>query len=92
MTKNLFKLDPNDNWRGPFLSAYGAHLVMVVNRKDARYPALEEVRGRVAADLLTERKRERSDKAIAAIISTYTVDIDLDDKREKDLTALGGRE
>jgi hypothetical protein len=89
MTKALFDIEPDDGaWRGPYLSPYGAHLVMVVNRKDARIPSLEEVRRRVEADLTAKRKKEQSEKAIKAIVDTYRIDIDLKDKDGKDVAGL----
>ncbi len=89
MTRALFELEPDDSaWRGPFLSPYGAHLVMVVKRRDARYPALTEVRARVEADLKSERKKQQSEKAIKAIVDTYAVAIDLKDKKRGDLADI----
>jgi hypothetical protein len=84
MTKALFALEPADGvWRGPFLSSYGAHLVMVTKKMDARVPALGDVRGRVEADLKRERKKVQSDKAIKAIVDGYTVKINLKAKDGK---------
>lgn len=89
MTLALFALEPDDTaWRGPFLSPYGAHLVMVAGKKDARYPTLAEVRARVEADLKSERRKAQSEKAIKAIVGTYTVAIDLKGKDGKDLAGL----
>lgn len=92
MTKALFDLEPDDGrWKGPFLSPYGAHLVMVAGKKDARTPPLNEVRGRVEADLTSERRKEQSEKAIKAIVDTYRVEIDLKGKDGKDLAGLDGK-
>ncbi len=89
MTKALFELEPDDSaWRGPFRSSYGAHLVMVVKRRDARYPALTEVRARVEADLKGGRKKQQSEKAIKAIVDTYLGAIDLKDKKRGDLADI----
>jgi hypothetical protein len=89
MAGALFGLEPDDSvWRGPFRSSYGAHLVMVVKKRDARYPALKEIRARVEADFKSERKKEQSDKAIKAIVDTYTVAIDLKDKKRGDLADI----
>jgi hypothetical protein len=86
MTRALFALEPADGvWRGPFLSSYGAHLVMVTRKKDALIPALEDVRGRIEADLKRERRKAQSDKAIKAIVGGYTVKIDLKGKDGKAL-------
>ncbi len=89
MTKAVFALEPNDGvWHGPFLSPYGAHLVMVAGKKDARTPPLIEVRGRVEADLTSERRKEQSEKAIKAIVDTYRVEIDLKGTDGKDSAGL----
>lgn len=93
MTKALFDLEPDDDrWMGPFLSPYGAHLVMVAGKKDALTPPLKEVRGRVQADLTSERRKEQSEKAIKAIIDTYRVEIDLKGKDGNALADLHKRE
>lgn len=93
MTRALFELEPDDGaWRGPLLSSYGAHLVMVVKKQGARLPALKEVRDRVEADLTSERKKEQSEKAIKAIVDSYSVDIELKDKKGKGLAGLSKQE
>jgi parvulin-like peptidyl-prolyl isomerase len=92
MASALFSLDPADGvWRGPFLSSYGTHLVMVVTRKHARYPPLDEVRDRVEADLKSERRKELSEKAIKAIVDTYEIEVDLRGSDGKDIAGLGQR-
>ncbi len=92
MASALFSLDPADGiWRGPFLSSYGTHLVMVINRKDARYPPLDEVRDRVEADLNSERRKKQSEKMIKAIVDTYTIEVDLREGDGKDVADLGQR-
>ncbi len=92
MVSALFSLDPADGvWRGPFLSPHGAHLVMVVKRKDARHPPLDEVRDRVAADLTSERRKALSEKVIKAIVDTYKIEVDLRDGDGKDVAGLGQR-
>ena len=92
MASALFSLNPADDvWRGPFLSPHGAHLVMVVKRKDARHPPLDEVRDRVAADRNSERKKAQSEKVIKAIVDTYKIEVDLRDGDGKDVAGLGQR-
>jgi len=92
-TQALFDLEPDESvWRGSFLSPYGAHLVMSVNKNDARIPALEDVRGRVEADLKSERKKAQSEKAVKAIVDTYTVEVDLKGKAGMDVVGLGKQE
>lgn len=58
---------PESDWRGPIASTYGAHLVRVHGRTASRAPALAELRERVVADLLAERRRERSRAAYEAL-------------------------
>ena len=92
MASALFSLDPADDvWRGPFLSPHGTHLVMVIKRKDARHPPLDEVRDRVEADLNSERKKQQSEKAIQAIVDTYKIEVDLRDSDGNDAADLGQR-
>jgi parvulin-like peptidyl-prolyl isomerase len=84
MTEALFKLEPDDSkWHGPFVSPYGIHLAMVVNKKNAEYLPLDAARSRVVDDLTREKIREQSNKAIAAIVDTYEVDTLLDTKPER---------
>lgn len=93
MTKALFELEPDDGaWRGPLVSPYGAHLVMVVKKQDARIPAFKEMRERVKADLTAERKKKQSEAAINAIVDSYSVDIELKDKKGKGLAGLSKQE
>jgi hypothetical protein len=92
MTQVLFGLEPRDGvWRGPFPSPHGIHLVMVVNTKGAGYRPLAEVRGRVEADMKSERTKHQSEKAIEAIIASYTVKIELKDEKGRDLAGLPAR-
>lgn len=60
-------------WQGPVASAHGAHLVQVIGRVEPRLPALDEVRGRVADDLLESRRRERNQAALLALRERYEV-------------------
>ena len=92
MTGALFALKPAGNvWHGPLLSPYGAHLVMVASRKDARTPPLEEVRTRVEADLKSERRKAQSEKAVQALVGRYTVEINLKGKAGKTLARMDQR-
>jgi len=90
MAKDLFRLEPDDGvWRGPFLSAYGAHLVMVVKRNDDRDPPLEELRSRVEADVVRDRRKEQAEKAVQAIVDGYRVKLEIVGKDGKPLAQAG---
>lgn len=74
MAEALFDLKPDKTqWRGPYPSAYGAHLVLVTEHAAAYHPPFDEVRARVADDALRELRADRLDKAVDTIIDTYNV-------------------
>ena len=60
-------------WQGPVESAHGAHLVQVIGRTESRRPALDEIRDRVAEDLLESRRRERNEAALQALRERYEI-------------------
>ena len=60
-------------WQGPLESAHGIHLVQVIGRTEPRLPALDEVRDRVAEDLLESRRRERNEAALQALRERYEI-------------------
>ena len=59
------------SWQGPIESAHGVHLVHVIGRTEPRLPALDEVRDRVAEDLLDSRRRERNEAALQTLRERY---------------------
>ena len=86
MTEELFRLEPTDGvWHGPFISEYGAHLVMVVKRNDDRDPPFEEVRSRVEADIVHDRRKEQAEKAVRTIVDGYRVKLEIVGKDGKSL-------
>lgn len=60
-------------WHGPVESAHGLHLVEVVGRAEPRLPALDEVRDRVAEDLLESRRRDRHEAALRTLRERYEI-------------------
>ena len=74
MAKEIFGLDGNDSeWRGPYLSAYGAHLVLLTRNVPGRYPELDEVEGSVRQDAEREALDAAQEAAIQSIVDTYEV-------------------
>ena len=61
------------SWQGPIESAHGVHLVHVIGRTEPRLPALDEVRDRVAEDLLDSRRRERNEAALQTLRERYEI-------------------
>jgi hypothetical protein len=67
---------PIGQWRGPVPSTYGAHLVLVDDRTDARVPVLEEVRDAVRRDWANAQRAEASEKYYQALLRRYTVTVE----------------
>lgn len=60
-------------WQGPVRSAHGTHLVLVMGRTEPRTPSLDDVRTRVANDLVELRRREHNLAAFQAVRDRYEV-------------------
>ena len=73
MAREVFALAPSEDWRGPFASPYGAHLVLVAARTPAREPVLAEIRDRVLEDAQREAARAAQERAVAEVIARYDV-------------------
>ena len=81
MADTLFELEPSDTeWRGPFLSAYGAHVVLLTRNLPGRYPELDEVLADVRQDAERVALDEAQERAIEAIVGTYEVRRNLETK------------
>ncbi len=90
MTAKIFELSPDDNrWQGPFASSYGAHVVMIIKKTDARTPSFDSVKDRVESDVVRERRKALSDKAVQAIVEGYKIDLQLTGKDGKRITLDG---
>ncbi|MYD70807.1 MAG: peptidyl-prolyl cis-trans isomerase [Acidobacteria bacterium] len=60
-------------WHGPVRSAHDTHLVLVMGRTEPRTPDFDDVRLRVADDLLAIRRRAQNQAAIQAVRERYEV-------------------
>ncbi len=60
-------------WSGPLYSGFGAHLVLVTGRREARLPALAEVRAEVEREYLAQRRQELKDLAYRKLREGYEV-------------------
>jgi len=63
-------------WVGPLRSAYGAHIVIVQQRKDGRKPVLHEVRKVLKRDWLAERRIEKQQDRFELLRQAYTITIE----------------
>lgn len=69
-------LEPSGSeWRGPFRSAYGEHVVLLTRRADRAYPELDEVRGDVERDYAAERENAALDEMTENLRARYRVEI-----------------
>jgi len=68
---------PRESWQGPVRSAYGWHLVYLVETEPARVPTLAEVRDEVEAALVQARQAAVLKARIAELKSTYRVEVAL---------------
>lgn len=64
-------LAENGGWSGPLLSAYGWHLVQIIDRKKGRAPALADILSEVEEDFRGNQLREASLEARANLRETY---------------------
>ncbi len=81
MQEAVFALEADDTkWHGPYPSQYGYHVVMVAKQLAGYNPPLDEVKGRVAQDLVQARLEEELGKATKAIVESYDVKVASDVK------------
>ncbi len=71
----LGKLAPGQ-WQGPVESGYGAHLVLISERTDARLPALAEARDAVRREWDNARRQEGTARFYRELRQRYTVIIE----------------
>jgi hypothetical protein len=70
----ISQLEPSESeWRGPFRSAYGEHVVLLTRRAAQTYPELDEVRGDVERDYLKEQANEALAEMAQSIRERYRV-------------------
>jgi hypothetical protein len=67
---------PVGEWRGPFYSPFGAHLVKIDSRTDARLPELAEIRDEVLREYLVEQREQQKNLAYARLRESYDVTVE----------------
>ncbi|MGI9271304.1 MAG: peptidyl-prolyl cis-trans isomerase [Woeseiaceae bacterium] len=74
MAEAVFALEANEGvWQGPLESAYGFHLALMLQKTEARIPALEEVLDTVRYDAERDAVEVLKDEAIQTIVDAYEV-------------------
>jgi parvulin-like peptidyl-prolyl isomerase len=71
----LFTEQPGD-WRGPFRSDFGAHVVRLRARSEQRLPPYDEIRDRVLEQFAAVRRQQRNDAEYRRMRSRYDVVIE----------------
>jgi len=72
---------PSGEWAGPVVSAYGVHLVRILNTLPARTPPLEEVRDAVLRDWKAAKAQEIREQDYAERRKHFVVEIRHRDER-----------
>ena len=67
---------PVSDWSGPVYSPFGAHLVRIEARIDARLPELAEIRDEVLREYLVEKREQQKDLAYAKLREDYEVTVE----------------
>lgn len=74
MSSLLILLEPSETeWRGPYRSAFGWHVVLLVRKRDARQLGFEEVRNDVNEAFVEERSLRARREVLDSLRSKYEV-------------------
>jgi hypothetical protein len=67
---------PVGDWSGPVYSPFGAHLVRIEARIDARLPELAEIRDEVLREYLAENREQQKDLAYEKLREDYEITVE----------------
>jgi hypothetical protein len=67
---------PAGDWSGPVYSPFGAHLVKIGARIDARLPELAEIRDKVLREYLAEKREQQKNLAYEKLREGYEVTVE----------------
>lgn len=71
-------------WSGPIDSTFGAHLVYVEQRMDARQPEFDELRSKLRLDFMHARQIDSEERRYAQMLKHYQVNIEWPATPEKE--------
>jgi len=84
---------PVGKWNGPVYSPFGAHLVRIEARIDARLPELAEIRDEVLREYLAEKREQQKNLAYGKLREGYEVTVEpLNSRAIPLLSSAVGRE
>ena len=75
--ERVFQLDIQQ-WQGPIVSEYGAHLVFVGKSNAAYLPGFKEVRSKVLNDVMQAQLDELKDKSYQTMRERYQIELELE--------------
>lgn len=76
MGQTVFGLEPSDSeWRGPYESPYGFHLVMLTKHQQGYYPKADDIWQRLEQDAERAALEAKQAVLLEEIVSKYKVDI-----------------
>ena len=81
--REVVGLVPGDDWVGPVYSEFGAHLLQVSERVDARLPELAEIRAEVERDYLSQRRDELKGLVYEKLRAGYEVTIESSERAKQ---------
>jgi len=77
-------------WTGPLRSGYGLHLVYVRERRPGRSPKLDEVRGALERDFVSDRRQRELESLYARLLERYDVRVEMPDATQSAASPSGG--
>jgi parvulin-like peptidyl-prolyl isomerase len=86
--EEILELEPGV-WTGPVTSPYGLHLVLVLEREEARSPELADVRPLVERELVSAKRKAQLDAMYENLLEKYAVSIEM--PKEEERAAEGSR-
>ena len=77
MQSRLFELEPNENeWQGPFNSAYGSHLVLLTKKTERHLPDFQTIKSRLEEDAFQQRLQEELHRIEKSVVDNYTIQLE----------------
>jgi parvulin-like peptidyl-prolyl isomerase len=80
--EKVMRLEPGE-WTDPVNSPYGLHLVLVLEREEAKPLQLSDVRPVVERELIAAKRRAQLDALYQRLLEKYAVTVEMPKKEEK---------
>lgn len=73
MAEAVFQLEASESWQGPLRSEFGVHLILLIDRREARLPAFDEIRPQIQARVRSMKIRQNREAGIATMIDEFEI-------------------